>query len=94
MIIIEEYEECDRNDIVLIKSQTYYKLEFLTNDWILRRLYIIENYNEYLSFTVNMDSKKIRKIIEKIKNIKNEGQTSKNNLKYNKKRNRKFVSKR
>ena len=31
MIIIEEYEECDRNDIVLIKSQTYYKLEFLTN---------------------------------------------------------------
>ena len=40
MIIIEEYEECDPNDIVIIESQTYYKLEFLTNDWILRRLYI------------------------------------------------------
>ena len=44
MIIIEEYKECDRNDIVLIKSQTYYKLEFLTNDWILRRLYISHRY--------------------------------------------------
>ena len=65
MIIIEEYEECDQNDIVLIKSQTYYKLEYLTNDWILRRLYIVENYNEYLPFTINMDSKKIRKIIVK-----------------------------
>ena len=40
MIIIEEYEEYDPNDIVIIKSLTYYKLEFLTNDWILRRFYI------------------------------------------------------
>ena len=40
MIIIEEYEEYDSNDIVIIESLTYYKLEFLTNDWILRRLYI------------------------------------------------------
>ena len=28
---------------------------------------IVENYNEYLPFIINMDSKKIRKIIEKIK---------------------------
>ena len=40
---------------------------------------IVENYNEYLPFIVNMNSEKIKKIIEKIKNIKNEGQTSKNN---------------
>ena len=37
MIIIEEYEKYDRNDIVIIEVLTYYKLEFLTNDWILRR---------------------------------------------------------
>ena len=40
MIIIKECEECDPNDIVIIESQTYYKLEILINDWILRRLYI------------------------------------------------------
>ena len=40
MKIIKEHDEYDPNDIVIIESITYYKLEFLTNDWILRTLYI------------------------------------------------------
>ena len=40
MKIIEENFDYDPDDIVLIESLTYYKLEFLTNDWILKTLYI------------------------------------------------------
>ena len=40
MKIIKEHDEYDPNDIVIIESIIYYKLEFLTNDWILRTLYI------------------------------------------------------
>ena len=40
MKLIKEKDEYDPNDIVLIESLTYYKLEFLTNDWILKTLYI------------------------------------------------------
>ena len=40
MKIIGEEDDYDLNDIVLMKSLTYYKLEFLTNDWILKTLYI------------------------------------------------------
>ena len=40
MLIIEEYEEYDPNDIVIIESLTYYKLEFLTNDWIKNLIYL------------------------------------------------------
>ena len=36
---------------------------------------VVENYNKYLPFKVNLDLEKIRKIIEKIKN-QNEGQKS------------------
>ena len=38
--LLKEHDEYDSNDIVLIKSLTYYKLEFLTNGWILKTLYI------------------------------------------------------
>ena len=40
MKIIKEHDEYDLNDIVIIESITYYKLEFLTKDCILRTLYI------------------------------------------------------
>ena len=40
MKIIGEKNDYDSNDIVLIESLTYYKLEFLTDDWILKTLYI------------------------------------------------------
>ena len=40
MKIIKEKDDYDLDDIVLIESLTYYKLEFLTNDWILKPLYI------------------------------------------------------
>ena len=40
MKIIREGSDYDLNDIVLIESLTYNKLEFLTNDWILKTLYI------------------------------------------------------
>ena len=40
MKIIKEKEDYDPYGIVLIESLTYYKLEFLTNDWILKTLYI------------------------------------------------------
>ena len=40
MKIIEENFDYDPDDIVLIESLTYYKLEFLTNAWILKTLYI------------------------------------------------------
>ena len=40
MKIIKEKDNYDLIDIVLIEFLTYYKLEFLTNDWILRTLYI------------------------------------------------------
>ena len=39
MKIIGEKNDYDRNDIVLIEALTYYKLKFLTNDWILKTLY-------------------------------------------------------
>ena len=40
MKIIGENEDYDPNDIVLIEALTYYKLEFLTYNWILKTLYI------------------------------------------------------
>ena len=40
MKIIEEKDDYDTNDIILMESLTYYKLKFLTNDWILKTLYI------------------------------------------------------
>ena len=40
MKILKEKDDYDEDDIVLIESLTYYKLEFLTQDWILKRLYI------------------------------------------------------
>ena len=39
---------------------------------------IVDNYNEYLPFRVNLDAEKTRKIIEKITLSRN-GETSKNN---------------
>ena len=42
MKLIKE-KNYDLNDTVIIKSLTYYKLEFLTNDWILRTLYIVKH---------------------------------------------------
>ena len=38
MKIIEEKDDYYPNNIVLIEALTYYKLEFLTNDWILKTL--------------------------------------------------------
>ena len=40
MKIIREEDDYDLNDIVLMESLPYYKLEFLTNNWILKTLYI------------------------------------------------------
>ena len=40
MKLLKEHDEYDPNDVVLIESLTYYKLEFLTNYWILKTLYI------------------------------------------------------
>ena len=40
MNIIGENDDYDPNDIVLIEALTYYKLEFLTYNWILKTLYI------------------------------------------------------
>ena len=40
MKIVGQKDDYDPNDIVLIEALTYYKLEFLTNDWILKTLYI------------------------------------------------------
>ena len=40
MKLLKEHNDYDLIDIVLIESLTYYKLEFLTNDWILKILYI------------------------------------------------------
>ena len=40
MKIIGEKDDYDPNDIVLIEVLTYYKLEFLTYNWILKTLYI------------------------------------------------------
>ena len=40
MKIIGEEDDYNLNDIVLMKSLTYYKLEFLINDWILKTLYM------------------------------------------------------
>ena len=40
MKIIKEKDDYDPDDIVLIEYLTYYILEFLTNDWILKTLYI------------------------------------------------------
>ena len=34
MKIIEEHDDYNMDDIIIIESLTYYKLEFLTNDWI------------------------------------------------------------
>ena len=42
MKIINKYNDYDPNDIVIIEFLTYYKLKFLTNDWILRTLYIFK----------------------------------------------------
>ena len=40
MKIISVNDDYDPNDIVLIEALTYYKLEFLTYNWILKILYI------------------------------------------------------
>ena len=40
MKIIGVNEDYDPDDIVLIEALTYYKLEFLTYNWILKTLYI------------------------------------------------------
>ena len=40
MKIIRKESDYDLNDIVLIESLTYYKLEFLINDWILKTIFI------------------------------------------------------
>ena len=40
MKIIGEKDDYDPNDIVLIEALTYYKLGFLTYNWILKTLYI------------------------------------------------------
>ena len=40
MKLLKEHNDYDLIDIVLIGFLTYYKLEFLTNDWILKTLYI------------------------------------------------------
>ena len=40
MKIIGEDDDYDLNDIILMESLIYYKLKFLTNDWILKTLYI------------------------------------------------------
>ena len=40
MKIICENDDYDPNDIILIEALTYYKLEFLTYNWILKTLYI------------------------------------------------------
>ena len=40
MKIIGEEGDYDLNNIILMKYVIYYKLEFLTNDWILKILYI------------------------------------------------------
>ena len=40
MKLIEKHDNYNPNDIIIIESLTYYKLEFLTNDWIVRTLYI------------------------------------------------------
>ena len=40
MKIIRENDDYDPNDIVIIEALTYYKLEFLTYNWILKTLYI------------------------------------------------------
>ena len=40
MKIIGEKDDYYPNDIVLIEALTYYKLEFLTYNWILKTLYI------------------------------------------------------
>ena len=42
MKIIGEKDDYDLNDIVLIESLTYYKMEFLTYNWILKTLYIFK----------------------------------------------------
>ena len=39
MKILKEKDADDEEDIVILESLTYYKLEFLTKDWILKRLY-------------------------------------------------------
>ena len=40
MKLICENDDYDPNDIILIEVLTYYKLEFLTYNWILKTLYI------------------------------------------------------
>ena len=40
MKIIGEKDDYDPNDILLMKSLTYYKMELLINDWILKTMYI------------------------------------------------------
>ena len=40
MKIISENDDYNPNDIVLIEALTYYKLKFLTYNWILKTLYI------------------------------------------------------
>ena len=40
MKIIGKKDDYDLNDIVLMESLTYYKMEFLTNEWILKIMYI------------------------------------------------------
>ena len=44
MKIIEEHDDYNSNDIMIIKSLTYYKSEFLTNGWILSFKYLYKNF--------------------------------------------------
>ena len=46
MVIVEEYEEKINNKklVELIESETYYELDFMTEDWIIRKLYICKTW--------------------------------------------------
>ena len=88
MKIIKEYEEYDPNDIVIIKSLTYYKLEFLTNDWILRTLYTskpqISLQEQITIIQLNLPQKMKEEILEKakIENLKNKTILNGDNLRF------------
>ena len=74
MKIIREEYDYDLNDIVLMKSLTYYKLEFLTNDWILKTLYIsksqISLQESMIIIQLNLPREMKEEILIKVK-IKN-----------------------
>ena len=71
--------ECLESSLLLSIKASPEKYKELT-DIIIPN--IVDNYNEYLPFRVNLDPEKTRKVIEKIKLSRN-GETSNNNLKSN-----------